>query len=164
MNNKSRAEKLFILCVIIIVSFAVICLTGCNGSCFGCSIGCENNEGGCISGLGYTSDGCGSEDSCAVTFNCVDFEEPYDDDSGDVLLLSCETSKDSCGGKNSSYNGLYCGGCNSCGNFGIFFGEINDSDIEETNLGCIDCQAECGATDGMWALLIDSLCNVLDLK
>ena len=164
MNNKSKGEKLFILCTIIIASFAIVCLTGCSGSCFGCTIGCESNEGGCASGLGYVSDGCGSEDSCISTFNCVDFEEPYDDDSGNVLLLSCETTEDDCGGTSGCYNGLYCGGCSSCGNCGIFFGEIDGYDVDETNIGCIDGCIACGDTDGIWAYLLDRLYNVLDLK
>lgn len=164
MDKKTKAEKLFVLLMISVACVVLLCFTGCSGSCFGCSVGCENGEGGCASGLSHTSEGCGSEDSCITTCNCVDFEEPYDDDSGKVLLLSCETVEDGCGGESGCYSGSYCGGCSSCGSCGIFFGEIDGYNVDETNLGCIDGCMACGDTDSAWAYLLNKLYSLLDLK
>ena len=164
MNEKTKGEKLFIVLSLSVVCVLFFCLAGCSGSCFGCSIGCEKNEGGCASGVAHESEGCGSDDSCISSFNCVDFEEPYDDGSGEVLLLSCETVEDGCGGKSGCYNGLFCGGCNACGTCGIFFGENDGDDVEETMIGCMDGGFACGDTEGIWAYLLNSLYDVLGLK
>ena len=164
MNNKSKGEKLFILCTIIIASFAIVCLTGCSGSCFGCTIGCDKSEMGCVSGVGSDSDGCASSDSCKSTFSCIDFEAPFDDDSGKVLLLSCESQEDGCGGESSCYNGTYCGGCSSCGTCGIFWGNSEDYDVDESEIGCINGCVTCGDSEGFWSYILENIYYLTDLK
>ena len=164
MNNKSKGEKLFIIAALFAICFAILCFTGCSGSCMGCTIGCENSEGGCASGIGCGSDGCLSSDSCMATLNCVDFQEPYDDDSGDVLLISCATQESGCGGEDGCYNGLYLGSCSSCGTFGMFCGSEEDYNLEEFNIGCIDGCFACGDTEGIWGYLLENLYYVLGLK
>ena len=164
IDKKTKSEKLFVLLMVSVMCVVMLCLAGCNSSCLGCNVGCENNEGGCASGIGYTSEGCATDDSCISTCDCVDFEKPYNDDSGDVLLMSCETVEDGCGGESGCYNGTFCGGCGACGTCGIFYGEIDGYDVDETTIGCINGCSACGDSDGMWSSLLEKIYDVLDLK
>lgn len=164
MDKKSKGEKLFVLLLIIVAAFAVVCLTGCSSSCFGCTVGCDEDEMGCVNGIGYKSDGCGSEDSCNATFNCIDFEAPFDDDSGKVLLLSCATNEDGCGGESGCYNGTYCGGCSACGTCGFFCGSSEDHDVEESEIGCINGCFTCGDSEGFWAYILENIYDLVGLE
>lgn len=164
MNNKTKAERFFMLLLLCVGFLALLCLVGCSGSCMGYKFGCDNNDGGCAAGCGSVSEGCTSDDSCYSTLSCVDYTRPYTDGSGKVLLVSCDSSEDGCGGEENCYNGFYCGGCSSCGNCGVFCGSEGDFELDETTVGCFDGCVLCGGTEGIWKHLLENIYIVTGLK
>lgn len=159
MEKKSKREQLLILLAIAALGIALLCLTGCGGSCFGCSIGCEKEDFGCLSGCSYISDGCGSEDSCYYTFNCIN-EDLDDEDSDKILLISCDSVSDGCWGESGCYDGIFCGGCGTCG---VFCGEIDDYDIDESAYGCLDGCLTCGDTNANWKWFLKDIYDFLGI-
>lgn len=163
MNNKSKGEKIFILGILFAACFAMFCLTGCKVACAGCTVACDNSDIGCTSGLGCLSEGVASEDSCISTNGCVDFEAPYDGESGKVYLTSCEYVEEGCDGTTGCYNGTFCGGCGACGTCGIFWGYIEGYGEDESEIGCIRGCASCDDTDGEWKRLLDRMYRELNI-
>lgn len=159
MEKMSKHRQLLILMAIAAVSLALLCLTGCGGSCFGCSFGCENEEPGCLSGCSYISDGCWSDRSCYYTLGYLK-EDYNDEDSDKILILSCDSESDRCTGTSGCYDGIYCGGCGTCG---VFCGSNEGYDRDESTFGCMDGCLACGKTDGNWSWILREIYNFLDI-
>lgn len=88
-NQKSKAEQIFILCLIFVGAFGLLCVTGCDGcSCETVKCGSEEWDG--VEAKGISIPGCGGCityergcDSClwaqSVKFVCANYDEEGED-------------------------------------------------------------------------------------
>ena len=137
-NNKPRKEQIFILCMCMAALCVCMLLLGsCSGSCFGCSYGCESGEKFHLGGLSYVSEGCCASSSCKTAIGTIDTNNE-DAKLSDMMLASCTQSASNCGGSSSCYTGCFIGKDVDCGDWGLTCGTINNGEINENTIGCID--------------------------
>ena len=164
MNKKTKAEKIFILSIICICIFAVLCLPGCGDSCADCDWGCvkESDEYN-IGGISCVSSSCTNSSSCITTWGSVSnmSGENFPDD--ELHILTCENSNSGCFSSSSCYNGCFLGDCDSCDNMGIVCGSEDGDDIEEKTYGCVNGEVSCADTKGIWGDLLDFVYALLDI-
>lgn len=169
-NQKTRAEQLFLLSLIFIVAFGLLCVSGCGGS--SCETPkCGSGEMDGINAAGCSLPGCGGCitpgrgcNTCLWAQSCKFFsvsgvEENDDDSETEVSFKGCDLR-------------YYDGGCLGCGQQekscysgcikvnpdsdeesmnGIIYGS---SDGSEKYIGCAGGCGGCVDTNGIgWALI-----------
>lgn len=164
MKPKSKQEKLFLLVVVAMMSLLVLCLTGCSGSCLGCSFNCESEDDSySLGGISYVSEGCCSSTSCKTASGCVDTGDE-EAELSNMVSSSCTHTYD--GGCNGStcYNGCFVGKGVDCGDCGIVCGTVNDdSEVTENTIGCVDGCVGCEKTDGQMGWLYELIYALLGI-
>lgn len=150
-----KIKELSILFMIFVVLFGMLCLAGCSNSCL--DFGCEMESGKyCLGGVSCYANSC---DTCTYTYGNIDYEvETSEGEIGDVTIMSCKSTTLNCTGESGCYNACFTDSCNSCGNCencGVVCGSINNNDIEEKTIGCLDGEITCGNSGGFWEALFD---------
>lgn len=158
MDNKSKKEKLFIIVSLFAVSFVVLCLTSCSGSCMGLSVGCESEEeiynlGGCS----YLSDGCGSNGLYLVSCGSLNTSNE-ESDLNDMYIINCGSyESDYYDGTSGCYTGCVIGRRADCGDCVGVYGSVDMESADETSISCVDGCFGCSDTDGMWAYIFENI-------
>ena len=149
-NQKSKAEQIFLLCLLFVFAFGLLCVTGCDGcNCETVKCGSEHWEGGSAAGISIP--GCGGClsykkgcNSClwaqSVKLMCVTDKEYHEGYEETYSYSSCDTRY---------YDGGDCAGCNQNERKNCYSacmkGQVDSEDgsEDELDVGCIY-----GACDG----------------
>ncbi len=141
-NQKSKAEQIFLLCLLFVFAFGLLCVTGCDGcDCETVQCGSEHWEGGSAAGISIP--GCGGclsyEKGCnsclwaqSVKLMCVTDKEYHEGYEEVYSYNACDTRY---------YDGGDCAGCNqdekSC-YAGCVKEQVNaeDDSSDELDVGC----------------------------
>lgn len=158
-----KIKELSVLVIIFVILFAMLCLTGCSSSCLDCA--CETEEGK------YSLGGISCKPNCFDTFTCtygnVDYNlETSEGEIGEVSMMSCDSSTLDCIGGSGCYNACFTdsiSSCGSCENCGVVCGSSSCGNSEETTIGCFDGDLTCGDSNGIWALLFESINEYLEI-
>lgn len=171
-NFKTKAEQLFMLCLIFICAFGCLCVSGCTGN------SCETPKWSSVeengsTAVGISVPGCGGCltpgkgcDSCLWSQSCkyidVSAVEETAESESELEFTGCDVR-------------YYDGGCMGCGyqekscyvgyikiesnEDGAMDGYIYSSgNGEESYLGCVDgSNSSCVYTDGVGKILLDEL-------
>lgn len=161
MNRKTKKEQIFIVSVICLLSFVVISLTSCNGSCMGCSFSCQDEDGEySLGGLSYASDGCCSSYSCKIAAGELTGGE--DDEIQETYYASCSQFGRGCCSSSSNYTGCFIGKGVDCGNYSVTCGSFDD-DTKENTFKCVDGCVSCDETYGKKGLLYEIIYEILGI-
>lgn len=167
---KTKQEKIFLLIVAFLMGMLILCLTGCGGSCLGCSFSCESEDDAYVlGGMSWASDGCCASNSCQTATGCMELEESDDkqdsEDNGveNMAMSSCTRSYGGCCGTSSCYNGCFVGKGADCGDCGITCGTENDGEYNENTIGCVDGCFGCEESEGQVSWLYELVYYILGI-
>lgn len=170
LNGKTKGEQLFVLCIIFIMSFGILCISGCGGnSCETLQCGKEEIGGG--TAMGVSVPGCGGcitpnrgcdsacwPQSCKVVSFTGSEEDENTGEDYETSIIGCDAK-------------YYGGGCLGCGQQekscysgcinveseegmkGFFYGTDGDEKI----IGCANGCGGCVGSDGMGSMLIQEI-------
>lgn len=173
-NEKTKGEQLFILCMLFVLAFGLVCITGCGGcSCETPQCASEEIEdmsfkavsvpgcGGCIT----PEKGC---DSILWPQSCKFMSFSSDGESGEEgCFVGCDIRYygDGCFGCGQREQSCYSGCVDIEGDSGMkgcFYGSTDDND--ETVIGCADGKSGCVDGRGSMARLIRNLEYILGVE
>ena len=173
-NEKTKGEQLFILCMLFMMAFGLVCLTGCGG----CS--CETPKCGSksvndVSVKAVSVPGCGGcitpEKGCDSILwpqSCKLMSYSEETENGeDGCFVGCDIRYygDGCLGCGQREQSCYSGCVNVEGEDGMkgcFYGNTEDND--ETVIGCTNEETGCAETGGSMSRLIEILEYILGVE
>lgn len=171
INKKTKGEQLFILCMLFVLSFGVLCVTSCGGSsCEAPRCGIEEFEGGTAKGVSIpgcggclsSKKGCDSvlwPQSCKfVSLSNTEVDASTQEEL-ESKIVGCDIRYygDGCLGCGQQEKSCY-SGCidfeGENGMSGFFYGS---SDKDEKLIGCVNGCGGCIGSEGMGAETIQEI-------
>lgn len=160
--KKSKMECIFLLCLMGVISFSLLCVTGCGdtSSCEKVKYGNLSDETGTT--LGLSIPGCGGCLGCACGSclwpQALKCSLATDKEEGSTYLLfdnvyysvGCLGNLES----NSFYSGIF---FQDKDNFVAFYGVDSVEEKEESTMGCSSGKFKKKDTDGIWYDVIKGL-------
>lgn len=171
-NGKSKGEQMFVMCMLFMLAFGILCITGCGGgSCEKPKCACESVDDGSVKAVSVP--GCGG---------CITPEKGCDSilwpQSCKVVTMSNDGEDEGCYlGCDIRYYGDGCLGCgqkekscyNGCVNIegedgakGCFYGSTDDND--ETIIGCSKQESGCVNGNGWMGSLMREIEYLLGVE
>lgn len=171
LNKKAKGEQIFILCMFFVLSFGILCVTGCGGkSCETPRCGKEDIGDGSV--IGVSIPGCGGcitpnkgcnsacwPQSCKIVSLSASKAEESAGDELESTLIGCDVRYygDGCLGCGQQEKSCYNGCIDAEGEKGMKGFFYGSSDDDEKIIGCANGCGGCVGSEGLGAELIQEI-------